>query len=177
MRARTYDVLEVRKECRCFVVVSILTALVGLLSSGALVAGGKPRRKCKMPLQECIDRMSSSLKTTGWVGIEFDDHNVTSGGYKVVKVIQGSPAEKSGLQPGDVLYALNGVRIAENSKEALAKARQGWKPGQSVIYTVKREGVDREIRLTLAPMPADVMARWIGEHMKEHEAAERSASK
>ena len=154
----------------------IVTGLAGVLACGTVVAGGK-HYQCKMPLQECIDRMSASLKTTGWVGIEFDDSAVCSGGYKVVKVLQGSPAEKSGLQPGDVLYALNGVRIAENTKEALAKARQGWTPGQSVIYTVKREGVDREIRLTLAPMPADVMAKWIGEHMKEHEAAERSVSK
>jgi C-terminal processing protease CtpA/Prc len=155
---------------------SLVIALLGLLSAGAVRAGGS-HPECKMPLQECIDRMSTSLKTTGWVGIEFDDSTVTNGGYKVAKVIPGSPAEKAGLQPGDVLYALNGVRIAQNSKEALAKARQEWKPGQSVVYTVKREGIDREIRLTLAPMPADVMARWIGEHMKEHEAAERAASK
>ena len=121
--------------------------------------------------------MSESLKTTGWVGIEFDNYVVTNGGYKVVKVIHGSPAEKAGLQPGDVLYALNGVRIVHDDNAALAKARQEWKPGQSVVYTIKREGIDREIRLTLAPMPADVMARWIGEHMKEHEAAERAASK
>ena len=157
---------------RCLIVL----ALGGMLSPGALVAGDS-HHQCNMPVQECIDRMSESLKTTGWVGIEFEDGVVTNGGYKVVKVIRGSPAEKSGLQPGDVLYALNGVRIAQNSKDALAKARQGWKPGQSVTYTVKREGVDREIRLTLAPMPADVMARWIGEHMKEHEAAERAAAK
>jgi C-terminal processing protease CtpA/Prc len=152
---------------------------IGLLGAlgGAAVLAGESYHKCTMPLQQCIDRMSSSLKTTGWVGIEFDDTVVTNGGYKVVKVIEGSPAEKAGLQPGDVLYALNGVRIAQDKPAALAKARQEWKPGQSVTYTVKREGVDRDIRLTLAPMPADVMARWIGEHMKEHEAAERAAAK
>jgi S1-C subfamily serine protease len=94
-----------------------------------------------------------------------------------MKVIPGSPAEKAGLQPGDVLYALNGVRIAQENYTALTKARKEWTPGQSVTYTIKREGVDREIALTLAPMPADVMARWIGEHMKEHEAAERAAAK
>jgi len=154
----------------------IVIALSGLLPGGTLLAG-EIHHQCNMPVQQCIDRMSASLKTTGWVGIEFDDSVVTNGGYRVSKVIQGSPAEKAGLQPGDVLYALNGVRIAQNSKEALAKARQDWKPGQSVTYTVKREGIDREIRLTLAPMPADVMARWIGEHMKEHEAAERAAAK
>jgi C-terminal processing protease CtpA/Prc len=140
-------------------------------------AGGGDYKKCGMPMKDCLDKMSATLKTSGWVGIEFDDSTVVNGGYRVEKVIQGSPAEQSGLQPGDVLYALNGVRIVQEDRAALVAARKEWKPGQSVIYTIKREGIDREIRLTLAPMPADVMARWIGEHMKMHASAERSASK
>jgi S1-C subfamily serine protease len=151
-------------------------ALGALLAAGPASAG-ESAKKCTMPLQECIDRMSSTLKTTGWVGIEFDDSTVTGGGYRIMKVIEGSPAEKAGLQPGDILVALNGVRLAQEDSAAIAKARKEWIPGQSVTYTVKRAGVDRDISLTLAPMPADVMARWIGEHMKEHEAAERAAAK
>jgi S1-C subfamily serine protease len=153
-----------------------LAAGIALTPAGA----GGHSTNCTMPLQECLDRMSAALKTTGWVGIEFDDSCVVNGGYKILKVIPESPAEKSGLQPGDILFALNGVRLAKENKEnkeALAAARKEWKPGQSVTYTIKREGVDREITLTLAPMPADVMARWIGEHMKMHEAAERAALK
>jgi C-terminal processing protease CtpA/Prc len=151
-------------------------ALYGTLAGAPLVAGDNPGR-CNTPLQECIDRMSSSLKRTGWVGIEYDNVPEPTGGYKVLKVVPGSPAEKAGLQPGDLLHALNGVRFAEENYPALAKARKEWRPGQSVSYTIKREGIDREITLTLAPMPADVMARWIGEHMKEHEAAERTTPK
>ena len=154
----------------------VAIALGAVVAAGAAVAGDDAK-KCTMPLSECLERMSASLKTTGWVGIEFDNSTVSDGGYKIFKVIKGSPAEKAGLQPGDILYALNGVRLAKDNSAALDKARKEWKPGQSVTYTVKREGVDREITLTLAPMPADVMARWIGEHMKEHEAAERAASK
>ena len=150
---------------------------LGAVLGRAPVAAGETPKKCTMPIQECIDRMSSSLKTTGWVGIEFDDSTVSNGGYRIEKVIPGSPAEKAGLQPGDVLYALYGVRLAKENSAALAKARREWKPGQSVTYTIKREGVDREITLTLAPMPSDVMARWIGEHLKQHEAAERAPSK
>ena len=156
---------------RLFMALAV-TALLAVRPAAA----GESTRKCTMPLKECLDRMSTNLKTTGWVGIEFDNGNVVNGGYRVEKVIQGSPAEHAGLQPGDVLYALNGVRIAQEDSAALAKARKEWKPGQMVTYTIKREGVDREIQLTLAPMPADVMARWIGEHMKEHAAAERAAA-
>ena len=155
--------------------------LVAIVVSAAVAAGpaaaGDDSKKCTMPLQECLDRMSANLKTTGWVGIEFDNSIVSDGGYKIFKVIKGSPAEKAGLQPGDILYALNGVRFAKDNKAALDKARKEWKPGQSVTYTIKREGVDREIALTLAPMPADVMARWIGEHLQTHEAAERGTAK
>lgn len=154
----------------------VMTVFCAAIAATPVVAGDNSK-KCTMPLQDCLDRMSANLKTTGWVGIEYDDSNVSDGGYRILKVLQGSPAEKAGLRPGDVLYALNGVRIAKENSAALAAARKEWKPGQSVTYTIKREGVDREITLTLAPMPADVMARWIGEHMKWHEAAERAASK
>jgi C-terminal processing protease CtpA/Prc len=156
----------------------ILTTLAACaLAATTPAVAGDYSKHCTMPLQECLDRMSTNLKTTGWVGIEFDDSDVSEGGYKIYKVIDGSPAKKAGLQPGDILYALNGVRFAKENNAALAKARKEWKPGQSVTYTIKREGVDRDITLTLAPMPADVMARWIGEHMKMHEPAERTASK
>jgi S1-C subfamily serine protease len=153
----------------------VAVAVAAFLAAAPSAAGYSS--KCTMPLKECLDHMSELLKTTGWVGIEYDNTTVVNGGYRVDKVIEGSPAQHAGLQPGDVLYALNGVTIAQENKEALAKARKEWKPGQLVIYTIRREGVDREIKLTLAPMPADVMARWIGEHMKMHAAAERAAAK
>ncbi len=155
--------------------------LVAIACCAALLAAsslaGDSRKRCTMPLSDCLDKMSSTLKTSGWVGIEFDDAVVSGGGYRVVKVVPQSPAENAGLKPGDILYALNGVPIARENAAALAKARKEWKPGQSVTYTIRREGVDRDIALTLAPMPADVMARWIGEHMMEHVTSERAASK
>jgi len=156
----------------------LLTALLAAMVLTALPApaGGEAKR-CPYPMKECLERMSERMKSSGWVGIEYDDSCVVAGGYRVEKVVQGSPAEHAGLQPGDVLYALNGVRIVPQNSPALVAARKDWKPGQSVTYTIKREGADREIRLTLAPMPADVMARWIGDHMKQHAAADSAASK
>ena len=91
-----------------------------------------------------------------------------TGALTILKVVPGSPAESAGLQAGDVLYALNGVEINDKNEDALSKARKEWKPGQTVNYTVKRDGRSKDISLTLAAMPADVLARFVGEHMLEH---------
>src|SRR5262245_14361461 len=123
--------------------------------------------KCPETTQSCLDHMATKMKNSGWVGLELD-MDEASGGYKVTRVVPGSPAESAGIQPDDVLYALNGVRLTKENESALAKARKEWQPGQSVTYTIKRDGADREVMLTLAPMPADVLAKWIGQHMLEH---------
>jgi S1-C subfamily serine protease len=93
------------------------------------------------------------------------------------RVVPGSPAEAAGIQAGDVLYALNGVPITDDNEEALQKAKKDWKPGQKVTYTIKRNGLDRQVDLTLAPMPADVLAAWIGNHMLEHVSSEIAENK
>jgi predicted metalloprotease with PDZ domain len=140
--------------------------LAALACAPFAVAGLEKPKHCTAPVQECLDHMSSVLKNSGWVGIEYDPG--PDGGYYISRVVPESPAAKSGLQPGDILTALNGVRLVKENDVALSKVRKEWKPGQSVTYTVKRQGQNRDITLTLAPMPADVLAKWIGDHMMEH---------
>jgi predicted metalloprotease with PDZ domain len=138
-----------------------------LLASLPALAGSGEHKKCPYPTQECLDHMAAHMKDSGWVGIEMDvDENTKV--MTIKRVVPGSPAEAAGIQVGDVLYALNGVQITDDNEEALKKERKDWKPGQKVTYTIKRNGLDRQVNLTLAPMPADVMAAWIGNHMLEH---------
>ncbi len=59
-------------------------------------------------------------------------------GGMITQVLPGSPAEKSGLQPGDVIAGLNGV-ILENSA-ALPKALADVQPGTRVKLTIVRDG-------------------------------------
>ena len=157
-----------------------LGIVAGSLLAAACVsqalAGGYEKR-CTAPVQECLDHMSTVLKNSGWVGSEFEPGTGPDGGYYVTRVVPESPAQKAGLQPGDILTALNGVRLIKANDVALSKVRKEWKPGQAVTYTVKRQGQDRDITLTLAPMPVDVMAKWIGDHMMEHVAAANVAPK
>jgi S1-C subfamily serine protease len=143
-------------------------ALVTVVLIAALpVLAGGDHKKCTYSTQECLDHMAAKMKTSGWVGVELDFDEAT-GVPTVTKVVPGSPAQAAGIMPGDVLVALNGTRIGNDNEEALTKARKDWKPGQAVTYTIKRDGQDRQVDLTLAPMPADVMAAWIGNHMLEH---------
>lgn len=145
-----------------------------LLATAWALAGES--KKCNLSTQDCLDQMATKMKTYGWVGVELERDN-ESGTLTVLKVVPGSPAEAAGIQHGDTLYALNGVRIIKDNEEALTKARKEWKPGQSVTYTIHRGGAERQVTLTLAPMPADVLARYIGEHMLEHAGADLAANK
>ena len=145
------------------VMLTILPALAG--ESG----------KCKYSTQDCLDHMANKLKNSGWVGVELETD--TPEGYAVTKVIPGSQAEAAGILPGDILIALNGVSINKDNDDALAKARKEWKPGQNVTYTIKRNGSERQVSLTLASWPADALAKMIGMHMLEHANAEVAPTK
>jgi predicted metalloprotease with PDZ domain len=122
--------------------------------------------KCPYTTQECLNKMATRMKASGWIGIEYEPADPA--GPKVTRVVPGSPAEKAGLQPGDILYALNGVEMRSDNEPALAKARKEWKPGQTVNYTIKRDGVDKHVDVVLGEWPADLLARYIGEHMLQH---------
>ena len=151
----------------------IKVVAIVLVASGALLFAGHDGKKCSYSTQDCLDHMAAKMKTSGWVGVELEYKE--SGALTVLKVIPGSPAEGAGIQPGDELFALNGVEINDKNDEALKKAKKDWKPGQNVNYTIKRDGQSKQIALTLAPMPAEVLARFIGEHMLEHAATEVAA--
>lgn len=140
-----------------------------LLALVALPAWAGEYEKCTLSTQACLDKMAEKMRNAGFVGVELDMDPKT-GQSTVKRVFEGSPAAAANIQPGDVLYALNGVVISDANKEALAAAKKEWKPGQLVTYTIRRKGADRDVSVTLAPVPSEVMARWIGEHMLQHAA-------
>lgn len=144
-----------------------LFLILGLAAALVIPALAGDYAKCKSSTQDCLNHMSAKLRSSGFVGVELD-MNEETGALSIVRIIPGSPAEEFGLRAGDQLYALNGVVISKKNHEALEKAKKDWAPGQEIIYTIKRDGNDKEVVLTLAPMPADVMAKWIGQHMLEH---------
>jgi membrane-associated protease RseP (regulator of RpoE activity) len=143
----------------------------GSPSSGS--SSGAMHKKCPYSTQECLNTMAQRLKTAGWIGIEYDSDQ--PGPPKVQRVVPGSPAEKAGLQPGDELISLNGIELKEGNEEKLKVARGDWTPGHTVHYMVKRNGALKPIDIVLGTWPADVLAKYIGEHMLEHAEADAQA--
>lgn len=81
----------------------------------------------------------------GGIGVEID----TRDGWMIVHgVIEGGPAERAGMQPGDRFLAIDG-RSARDMPVSDAVRRMRGEPGTEVRVRVRREGVDEGIELTL----------------------------
>jgi thiol-disulfide isomerase/thioredoxin len=68
-------------------------------------------------------------------------------------VVEGSPAAKAGIRPGDVFVAVNGRRI--RNPDALVEMFQGFKPQQRVKITMRRGERQMEFAVTLGETPRE----------------------
>jgi carboxyl-terminal processing protease len=82
------------------------------------------------------------------IGVEVDFRNET---VVVVALIEGSPAERGGLRPGDRIVAIDGLPVRGKAMHDLIRAMRG-QPGTSVIVSLNRAGEDkvRHFELTRA---------------------------
>jgi len=62
----------------------------------------------------------------------------------VVSVAESSEAERAGVEPADVIIALDGVRPTSMTD---ARARLGGQPGSDLVLEVLRAGVTQRFRV------------------------------
>jgi serine protease Do len=96
----------------------------------------------------------------GWLGVVIQPvsedmakslHMQDAKGAIVADVTKDSPAEKSGLKPGDVVLSADGRAIEDSS--ALSRYIASKAPGSSVRLQVVRDGSQRTVSLTLGTFP------------------------
>ena len=68
-------------------------------------------------------------------------------GVLVEKVIAGSPAEKAGLKPNDIIRGAKGKPVA--TRDALAQVIRETVPGTKLAFTVLRDGKDIPVEVTI----------------------------
>jgi S1-C subfamily serine protease len=88
-----------------------------------------------------------------FVGIALLD-NDGQGPLKIDDVMPHSPAERFGLQFGDIILSVNGteVKTIQDFVDLLGKLHVG----DEVLFRIEREGWKSEVKLVLGPRPADL---------------------
>ena len=120
-----------------------------------------------IPINDVKDMITSIMEhgyVTGKpnVGILMNDVNEAAqrygvpAGAEVMAVLEGSGADKGGLQVGDIITAVNGETV--ESSDALKSAVQDCKAGEQVTFTVYRDGDTLDVTVTLDEDNQDTQA-------------------
>ena len=140
--------------------------VVGINSQIFSESGGYMGISFAVPINDAI-RVSEQLKATGKVtrgrlGIQIQDvtreiaeslNLPKAEGASVARVEPGSPAEKAGIQAGDIVIKYNGTPV--ESMGDLRRMAGATKPGTKVGVTVWRKGAQRELTVVVAEVDAD----------------------
>lgn len=78
-------------------------------------------------------------------------------GALVNSVEKGGPADKAGIQPGDVILRFNGKQV--NSSEDLPRIVGGTRPGTKVVVQIWRNKAGRDVQVTVGEIPDEQSAR------------------
>ncbi len=124
-----------------------------------------------IPIDEAM-RIADQLKATGrvvrgYLGIQptdvprelAEEYGLNKGKTKgafVRQVVPGAPAEKAGIQPGDVVLSVNGKAV--DGAVDLRRTLGVLKPGSSVSLQISRRGKLMEFKPNLAEMNPQVVA-------------------
>ena len=92
-----------------------------------------------------LDLQEGTSGEFGGLGIEV---GMEDGFIKVISPIDDTPAQKAGLQSGDLIIRLDETPVKGMSLND-AVARMRGEPGTDIILTVIREGVEKPLKFTL----------------------------
>jgi putative serine protease PepD len=68
-------------------------------------------------------------------------------GAKLDSIVDGSPAEDAGLQKGDLVTAVDGVKVTDGI--SLIVAIRTHQPGQTIEFTIERDGDEKTVEVKL----------------------------
>jgi serine protease Do len=157
--------------------------VVGINSQIYSRSGGYMGISFAVPIDEAM-RVSEQLKSTGRVirgriGVQIGEvtKDVAESlglpraqGALVARVEPGSPAEKAGVEAGDIITAYNGMVIDKSGD--LPRMVGNTKPGSKSTLTVLRKGQKRDLSVVVAEMETEpASAKKKEEKAKPEQAA------
>ncbi len=147
--------------------VDLHGALIGINTAIFSQSGGYMGIGFAIPSNMVKRVMQSLIKTgkvvRGWLGVLIQDVTEdlakafgapTTSGALVGDVVTGGPADKAGLQRGDIVTAMNGVAVKDGTH--LQMLVSATAPGTTVTVTEWREKRSRQVSVILGEQPKEL---------------------
>jgi Do/DeqQ family serine protease len=148
--------------------------LIGINTAIYSRSGGSLGIGFAIPVSLARQVMDDILRTgqvvRGWIGVEAQEITPElaesfglpdTKGALIAGVVRGSPADKAGILPGDVLLAVDGQAIADPQGMLAQVARQT--PGTTVPLSIRRGQERRELPVKIAKRPPQARLDLPGE--------------
>lgn len=144
--------------------------VIGINSQIYSRSGGYMGISFAVPIDEAM-RVAEQLRTAGRVtrgriGVQIGEVTkdvaeslglTRAQGALVQRVEPGGPAEKGGLEAGDIILRYNGATIEKSSD--LPRLVGATKPGTRSTVTIWRKGASKDLGLTVAELEPDTVAK------------------
>jgi len=155
--------------------VNVKGELVGINTAIFSTSGGYQGIGLAIPSDMAKDVMDSLIAkgkvVRGWLGVSVQSitpelakqfNLKEEKGALVGDVVEESPAEKAGIQRGDIITAYEGKKIDEPYQ--LRNMVANTSPGKEVELTIVRENTTKTIKVTISEQPAEVQKLSKGEY-------------
>ncbi|AOJ08632.1 Do family serine endopeptidase [Burkholderia mayonis] len=120
--------------------------------------------------------ITTGAVTRGWIGVEPQDVTpeiaesfslAQKSGAIVAGVLQGGPADKAGIKPGDILVSVDGEEITDTTK--LLNVVAQIKPGTPTKVHVVRKGKELDVTVVIGKRPPPPPKQALDEQNSDEE--------
>ena len=137
--------------------VGINTAILSQTGGSIGIGFAIPVSTAKQVMEQLIE---TGAVTRGWVGVELQEITAdlaesfklgTTAGVLVAGVQRGSPADRAGIKPGDIVVAVDGKQVRD--PDSMRNLIVALVPGKQTTLNLKRGQTELELQVQIGKRP------------------------